>query len=338
MRIIDCEGYKLSDYKTLCKRGVIWLGQTCNLRCYFCYFTDKISSSCHPEHDFMPLEKAKKICKTLVEVYGNNAVDIQGGEPTLYPHLCDLLEYANGIGLKPTLITNAVALSDKEKCRNLKNADIFDLLISIHALGETYDKIVRVPGASERQMKGIDHCVETGIPFRINITLTQEALSQLDSILRLSVSKKARAVNFIAFNPFVDQSQPEARNREAIPLYTEIARILMPALDFLEENKIEANVRYLPFCVFPEKYRKFVQNFQQITYDLHEWEAAGEIWCGAPSQRQAKMDLSEPIDFLEHLLRLRQAYLSKETPHFKERMQEKIKGMLRHCPDRKSVV
>ena len=34
----------------------------------------------HPEHAFMPIEKAKKICRTLVEVYGNTSIDIEGGE------------------------------------------------------------------------------------------------------------------------------------------------------------------------------------------------------------------------------------------------------------------
>src|SRR5262249_40370332 len=51
-----------SRHRTITKRGVMWLGQTCNLRCYFCYFLDRIETKSHPEHDFMTLEKAKEIC------------------------------------------------------------------------------------------------------------------------------------------------------------------------------------------------------------------------------------------------------------------------------------
>src|SRR5262245_49915460 len=72
-------------------------------------------------------------------------------------------------------------------------------------------------------------------------------------------------------------------------------------LDYLDAHGIEANVRYLPFCLFPEKYRKFVQNFQQIVYDLHEWESAGEAWSSAEPQRQAEAPLSAPIDFFGHV-------------------------------------
>jgi hypothetical protein len=71
-------------------------------------------------------------------------------------------------------------------------------------------------------------------------------------------------------------------------------------------------VRYLPFCLFPEKYRKYVQNFQQIVYDLHEWESAGEAWSGAEPQRQTQAPLSEPIDFFRHIEALRLNFFKKE--------------------------
>lgn len=311
IRIIDCNRYKLTNQRVLCRRGVIWLGQTCNLRCYFCYFSDRVSSTAHPEHSFMSLDKAKKICRTLVDYYGNSSIDIQGGEPTIYPYIYDLIVYCNSIGLKPTLITNAVALHDMERCKRLKEANVFDLLISIHGLEEVYDRVVGVKGASVKQMKAIDNCIELDIPFRINITLTKEALSQLDPIIRVAVRKAARAVNFIAFNPFIDQSKDKKRNIEDIPLYKETASLLIPVIDYLESNNIEVNVRYLPFCVFPEQYRKYVQNFQQIIYDIHEWESAGEVWSSAPPQRRAHDKLSEPNNFLRCVNERRNTYLTK---------------------------
>ena len=284
---IDRDGYKLTNHRALCRRGVIWLGQTCNLRCYFCYFADRVESQQHPEHPFMSLEKAKGICRTLVEVYGNNSVDIQGGEPTIYPQICELLRYCNEIGLKPTLITNAVALTNRELCQRIKDAGVFDLLVSLHGMGEVYDGIVGVKGASRRQMEGVQNLSELGIPFRVNITLTLEALSQLEELVQIALDRGARAVNFIAFNPFIDQSDDQKRAKDQIPVYTESARRLLPLIDRLAGEGVEVNVRYLPFCIFPEPYRKYVQNFQQIVYDLHEWESAGEAWSAAAPQRRA---------------------------------------------------
>ena len=95
---------------------MVWLGQTCNLHCEFCYFIDRVHEKSHPEHAFMPLEKAKQICRTLVDTYGNTSLDIEGGEPTLYPRILELISYCVEIGLYPTLITNAIVLDDLVVC------------------------------------------------------------------------------------------------------------------------------------------------------------------------------------------------------------------------------
>ena len=103
--------YVKTNRRVLTRRGVMWLGQTCNQRCYFCYFASRIMDPHHPEHAFMDLDKAKAICRTLREFYGNTAIDIQGGEPTIYPHIFDLISYCREIGLYPTLITNGLVLA-----------------------------------------------------------------------------------------------------------------------------------------------------------------------------------------------------------------------------------
>ena len=56
------------------------------------------------------LEKSKEIYHTMRYVYGNTAIDIQGGEPTIHPDILDMIRYCNEIGLYPTLITNGIHL------------------------------------------------------------------------------------------------------------------------------------------------------------------------------------------------------------------------------------
>ena len=73
-------------------------------------------------------------------------VDIQGGEPTIWRHIEELVAYCHEIGLYPTLITNAIALAKRRKCEQLKQAGIRDLLISVQGLGPVYDEIVGLPG------------------------------------------------------------------------------------------------------------------------------------------------------------------------------------------------
>lgn len=287
--------FRSSTERTLTKRGVIWLGQTCNLRCQFCYFVDRVKSADHPEHPFMSLEKAKKICETLVNVYGNNSVDIQGGEPTIYKDIFALIRYCDEIGLKPTLITNALVLDDIDMCRRFKEAGIRDFLISVHGLGDTYNTLVGKNNAHIRQMKALRNLQELGIPFRFNCVLAKPVLEQLPFIAELAVKTGCLVVNFIAFNPFEDQSHEGKRSDVNVPLYTEVKPKLTEALDILDNAGIEANVRYFPLCMVEERHRKSVYDFQQLSYDHHEWDYASWAWTGLQPQRMKEGEPTDPV-------------------------------------------
>lgn len=278
------DGYFQTREKLLTRRGVLWLGQTCNIRCHFCYFLDRIEQKDHPEHPFMDLEKAKKICHDLRYRYGNTSIDIQGGEPTIWGGIEGLIRYCHEIGLYPTLITNAIALAKREKCVQLKEAGIRDLLISVQGLGPVYDEIVGLPGGSVKQAKALDNCVEVGIPFRFNCVLSLKAIPQYVDIAKLAVEKGALAVNFLAFNPFEDQATGH-RSTVNVPSYSQVAAELNQALDVLADGGVEANVRYFPACMIEERHRKSMYNFQQLSFDSHEWDYDSWSWTGQQPQR-----------------------------------------------------
>ncbi|MDQ5820414.1 MAG: radical SAM protein, partial [Actinomycetota bacterium] len=237
-----------------------------------------------PEHAFMTLQKAKDICRTLVEDYGNNSIDIQGGEPTLWPPIYELVAYCKEIGLSPTIITNAQALSSRAVVARYKQAGIRDFLVSVQGLGPVYDQLVQREGAHERQMRALRNLQEEGVPFRFNTVLSKPAIPQLADIARLAVRTEAEVVNFLGFNPFNDQETGK-RSEENVPRYEELRAPLNQALDLLAEAGVEANVRYLPFCVVAERHHSSVYDFPQIPYDLHENDFASWSWTDLPAQR-----------------------------------------------------
>lgn len=288
-----------SKRRFITRRGVMWLGQTCNIRCHFCYFLDRINSNEHPEHPFMSLEKAKQICSTLVDFYGNNAIDIQGGEPTLFRHINELVHHCRTIGLMPTLITNAITLQSPSRCLELRQAGIRDLLVSVQGLENTYDAIVGVKGAAVKQRQGLENIVTAGIPIRFNSVLSKPILPQLERIAELAVQVKARAVNFLAFNPFEDQQIAGKRNATNVPRYSEVSPYLNAAMDILAEAAIECNVRYFPICMVDPRHRKSMYNFQQLPYDTHEWDYGSWSWTGQQPQRMKWGDCSPPTDLAE---------------------------------------
>jgi uncharacterized Fe-S cluster-containing radical SAM superfamily protein len=280
--------------RSLSQRGVIWLGQTCNLQCEFCYFIDRVRTKDHAEHAFMPIEKAKKICRTLVEVYGNTSIDIEGGEPTLYPAIFELISYCVGIGLYPTLITNALVLDNLDRCRRFQVAGVRDFKISIHGLGDVHDALVGRKGAHQRQMRALRNLAECGIPFRFNVVLTPTAVPQLTDIANLAVATGALCVNWLGFNPHEDQAgRPE--RYALIPSFTTLRGPLAESLDILDAAGIESNVRYVPHCMVEERHRKSVYHFQQLFYDHREWDWSSWSWTTLPPQRTAAGDTSDPI-------------------------------------------
>ncbi len=277
------------------RRGVIWLGQTCNWRCHFCYYLDRIADKSHPEHAFMSLDKAKHMARTMVDFYGNNAIDIQGGEPTIYKHIFDYVRYCRDIGLLPTLISNGMVLDKRELVQRYKDSGIRDFIISMHGIGEPHDQVVGVPGASARQIVGIKNLVEVGVPFRLNVVLTTLVLPQLSEIAQFAIDHGARIVKFIAFAPHEDQYFGGKRSTRNVPRYAEVVPHLQPAIDLLNQAGIEANVLYMPPCLFAPEYRKHIINFPQFPYDLHEWDFASWSWTSLDAQRQAAMACSAPV-------------------------------------------
>lgn len=290
--------YIYTKERSITKRGVLWLGQTCNLSCFFCYFAERIADKSHPEHAFMNIEKAKKICSTMRYVYGNTAIDIQGGEPTIYPNIFELVSYCHEIGLEPTLITNGIVLANEDMCRKYKEAGIKDFLVSIHGIGDTYDKVVGLKGGSKKQMNALHNLQKFEIPFRLNCTMTKDVVDEIEDVATLAIETGALAVNFIAFNPFADQQGKGARSTENVPRYSEIKKHLTIAIDMLENEGIETNIRYLPLCMLEERHRKNGYNFQQLSYDPREWDFNSWTWTTRFNQRSASPDLDRPMPIL----------------------------------------
>src|SRR5262249_37511475 len=270
----------------------------------------------------------------------NTSIDIQGGEPTIWRHIDELVSYCREIGLYPTLITNAIALAKREKCVQLKEAGVRDLLISVQGLGSVYDEIVGLPGGSVKQELALKHCMELGIPFRFNCVLSLKALPQYVDIAKLAVSSGALAVNFLAFNPFEDQATGH-RSTVNVPRYSDVAVELNKALDVLEAGGVEANVRYFPACMVEERHRKSMYNFQQLSFDPHEWDYDSWSWTGQQPQRMKWGDPSEHHPGLGAITYNSWAFTAAEESRsagLLERMKASAKHMLEPFPTTQNAV
>ncbi len=256
--------YNLIKSNMITNRGVIWPGYVCDLKCIFCY-NDNM------KRKWKSIKELKKEIHRARFVYGNSSIDFMGGEPTLHPKIIELIRYCSKIGIKPTLITNGLKLSDIIFLKKLKKVGISEFLVSIHGIGKTEDKIFNTnkKGYFKLQMKAIDNINKLKIPFRINTTLIKYNKKDLIKIAKLAVKKKAKAINFIMFNPHFAWSK--RKNIKFQDKYSNITPYLKKVINYLEKHNLKVNVRYLPFCQL-KGYEKSVYNCAQLPYDEYEWD------------------------------------------------------------------
>lgn len=110
----------------------------CNMRCKFCYATfDDMAINKQ-----LPLNDAKNILLKLKEA-GVKKITFAGGEPLLYRNLLEAINYASGIGLTTSIITNGYLLDTGILKKMEKHLDWIG--ISVDSLNkETNEKIGRV--------------------------------------------------------------------------------------------------------------------------------------------------------------------------------------------------
>lgn len=255
-----------SRERRITRRGVLWLGLRCDVRCKFCY--DELVAG--REKAWMPLAEATQVLDKFRFYYHNQFVDFMGGEPTLHPKVLQIVAHAAGIGLQPTIITHGMHLADISRARSYAEAGIHDFLLSIHGIGDTAAAIHgRGKDNFARQMAALDNLRTLGIPFRFNVTLIRDNLTELESIAELAGETGARVVNFLTFNPYFEWiKQPEI---EFQARHSEVAPHLIKAIDRCTRLGIEANVRYMPPCQLPGR-EAHVYTGHQLPYDTHEWD------------------------------------------------------------------
>ncbi len=106
-----------------------WIEPTtyCQLKCPLCYRGADLD--CHrPEH--VPLAEVKKDVESLIRLRRVATVTIAGGEPLMYPHLDETIDYIRSRGVEVMVLTNGVAL-DEAMIRRLKARGVARVVVHI---------------------------------------------------------------------------------------------------------------------------------------------------------------------------------------------------------------
>jgi Fe-coproporphyrin III synthase len=120
----------------------------CNLACLHCY-----SSSSPNMKEMLDIEALKRFLE-IAFAHGYNNISVSGGEPFLYSHLAEMLQFTKALGYQNTMASNGMLLQSDRNQRILENVDL--IAISMDGPPELHDRIRGQKGAFDKTMKGVE--------------------------------------------------------------------------------------------------------------------------------------------------------------------------------------
>ncbi|MFH0714726.1 MAG: radical SAM protein, partial [Candidatus Diapherotrites archaeon] len=149
----------------------------CNNRCVYCYARESVGNA-EKSDKVMDLEYAKDVLQEMKDCGAKHCLLI-GGEPTLYPHLLEIIEFGTKIGLSMKIVSNGTRMADKTFVEKLKNAGLVHASISIEAsTQELHDQITSAK-SFERMIQGIKNVQELGISNNTNLTISSLNMEEI---------------------------------------------------------------------------------------------------------------------------------------------------------------
>lgn len=238
-----------------------------------------------------------------------HAVKITGGEPTLYPHLVEILHLLEQSGLHFTLFTNA-RWPDPEKVLGLLTArpHFRGLLVSLHgAEASVHEAFSGVPGSFVEAVRNVRRAVAAGLSVAISTVLTEVNAGQVEQVVDLALSLGA---HHVVFNRYVG-----AASSPLNPTPDQL-RAGLAAVESLRAAGVP--VRFgncIPRCFYPSSSTGCLAGFSFCTVDPwgnvrpcnHTPQLVGnlleqplqEIWQSAAMQQWRQMTPGECSDCAE---------------------------------------
>jgi MoaA/NifB/PqqE/SkfB family radical SAM enzyme len=153
------------------------LNNACNANCGFCNFA----------RDVLPKERWEYVSRQgaldAVDILHRNGIRylvLTGGEPTLHPHVADIIRHASGTGFKVMMVSNA-GLFKPQKLRDYAEAGLSSFVISIDAASAVLHETNRgLPGVCDKIREANREIAKLGRIATASVTLSR--LLDLDAL------------------------------------------------------------------------------------------------------------------------------------------------------------
>jgi molybdenum cofactor biosynthesis enzyme MoaA len=170
----------------------LFITEKCQLRCGHCYMGERLERGLT-----MSYEQATNLIKYF-HTLGAEYLTLVGGEPTLHPHLREIVEYANHIGYSKVMLDSNGLLT--ERIKKIPVEMLYYVRISLDgATPTTHDK-VRGEGNFDKTIKAILELVDANYKVRVTSTVFNFNLHEGEEMLKLAEELRVDLVNFHTFS------------------------------------------------------------------------------------------------------------------------------------------
>ena len=246
--------------------GYLQVTRDCNQHCRFC--------SNPPSGLDRTADEDRRLIDDLA-ARGYQGVIFTGGEPTLVPHLPELVRHAVARGVEPRLITNGQRLAGRPYLDELYGAGLRIVHLSLHShRPEIHDFITSHPRSWEYIVTALTHTAELpGMSVRINCVLNRHNADHLDQVMGFLVDGFPH-VHHVIFNGLDPDNERCDENRDVYYSLRDIELSLARAMRRLDRAGVTFRVERVPLCYMLEfahcstETRKLVKQEERMIHFL----------------------------------------------------------------------
>jgi len=201
----------------------------CNANCYFCserldYYAKAVKSN-------LTIGDWKKVINDSIKL-GITAINLSGGEPTLYEDLFSLIQYCKKRNLEVHLKTNGYLIDDNFAQR-LAKLKVDSCTISLYSFNpDIHDKIKNIKGSHKKAVDAIGFVRDYGIDVNVQVVLTEHILNKFDEYLKWVIDLGVDNL----FVSYLEGNCTEKPNKKTIEFF--INNIVPRASDILRTKQV----------------------------------------------------------------------------------------------------
>lgn len=166
----------------------IYATYRCNLRCKHCFVGPKLDLGTH--FDF---ELLQNLIRTAPS-WSTNEITFLGGEPTLYPHLAEVIRLTQKLGMKARIVSNGQRSFEKFM-ETFDGPELPHVCFSIDGSSSEVNDAIRGKGTFNKLIRAISIAHERGYEISGIISLSRANADDCEAILERCEELKFQYVN-----------------------------------------------------------------------------------------------------------------------------------------------